>query len=263
MTNATQDNQRLSTAHDWLYNANRVLILTGSGVSAESGIPTFRDAGGLWSGFKVEDLASLDGFDRDPCRVWTWYEERRQRARQAIPNAAHRAISAFIARRPGRALVTQNVDDLHQRAARDHGDTAGAGAVIDFHGNLERMRCRRCGGHGEMPLVINASTRDALPRCGRCGKSERKLMRPDIVWFGEAISPDHLRATQALASAADVCLVIGTSLEVYPAADLPGMTLMHGGQVIEVNPRPVIPEHPHLVTLTGTAGKMVPWLLAE
>lgn len=247
----------IDQASDWLYNAKKVLIFTGAGVSAESGIPTFRDQGGLWAGFSAADLASLTGFDKDPCQVWAWYEMRRQRVRQAEPNAAHRAVATYAKERPGVSVITQNVDDLHQRAAVAAGDDDPT--IISYHGSLFRMRCRRCSLPGDMPHVIDTTSRDTLPTCRQCGK----FMRPDITWFGEAIHRKVADDSDQLSSRADVCLVIGTSLEVYPAAFIPKQVLAHGGHVIEINPEPETFAHPEVVQLRGTACEFVPDVLRD
>jgi len=190
----------------------RVVAFTGAGVSAESGIPTFRGPGGLWQSFRPEDLATPEAFARDPDVVWQWYEWRRGLVRAAQPNAAHRAI----ARLPDAIVVTQNVDGLHTRG--------GSRDVIELHGSIFRVRCTR-----------EHTTRDAFeafaevpPRC-ECGA----LLRPDVVWFGEALPPDAWeRATEAIRRA-DLLLVIGTSGVVYPAA---GLVALSRGLSIEVNP---------------------------
>ncbi len=191
----------------------RVVVFTGAGVSAESGIPTFRGVGGLWRDFRPEDLATPEAFARDCKLVWEWYEWRRGLVRAAQPNAAHLSIAKLS----GAIVVTQNVDGLHARA--------GARDVIELHGSIFRVRCTREG-----------STRDAAapfavvpPRC-ECGA----LLRPDVVWFGEALPAlEWERATEAI-RAADLLLVIGTSGVVYPAA---GLVALHRGLSIEINPQ--------------------------
>jgi NAD-dependent deacetylase len=190
----------------------RVVAFTGAGVSAESGIPTFRGPGGLWRSFRPEDLATPEAFARDPDVVWQWYEWRRGLVRAAQPNAAHRALAQL----PDSIVVTQNVDGLHARG--------GSRDVIELHGSIFRVRCTR-----------EHTARDAFeafaevpPRC-ECGA----LLRPDIVWFGEALPPDAWeRATEAIRRA-DLLLVIGTSGVVYPAA---GLVALSRGLSIEINP---------------------------
>jgi len=191
----------------------RVVVFTGAGVSAESGIPTFRGPGGLWRNFRSEDLATPEAFARDPALVWEWYEWRRDLIRQAQPNAAHWAI----ARLPEALVVTQNVDALHERA-----DSAD---VLELHGNIFRVRCVREG----MPRAAPDPFPDLPPRC-TCGA----LLRPDVVWFGEMLPDGALERAAREIRRADLLLVIGTSGVVYPAA---GLVSMHGGLSIEINPQ--------------------------
>lgn len=196
----------------------RVVILTGAGVSAESGIPTFRGAGGLWKSYRPEELATPEAFARDPLLVWEWYEWRRGLIRNARPNDAHEAIAWFereTGEACGFALVTQNVDGLHPRA--------GSRRVIEIHGNIFRARCVREGTRRDFP----DPPAELPPRCA-CGS----LLRPDVVWFGEPI--DLIADAMSEASAADVMIVIGTSGTVYPAAGL--VSLVRGGMTIEINP---------------------------
>jgi NAD-dependent deacetylase len=189
-----------------------VAVMTGAGVSADSGIPTFRGAGGLWRNFRAEDLATLEAFRRDPQLVWEWYEWRRGLIREARPNAAHEAL----ARLPEATVVTQNVDGLHARA--------GSSEVVELHGNIFRVSCVREG----QPRMHEEPFPELPPRC-ECGA----LLRPGVVWFGEALPEAAVaRAVGAIASA-DVLLVIGTSGVVYPAAGFVGL---HKGLSIEINP---------------------------
>jgi NAD-dependent deacetylase len=191
----------------------RVVVFTGAGISAESGIPTFRDAGGLWRNFRSEDLATPEAFARDPLLVWEWYEWRRELIRDAQPNAAHRAIAEL----PDAVVVTQNVDGLHT--------LAGAADVIELHGNIFRVRCVREGTVSERREAF-----DALPPRCECGA----LLRPNVVWFGEMLPDDAIaRATREIRQA-DLLLVIGTSGVVYPAA---GLVSIHRGLSIEINPQ--------------------------
>jgi len=190
----------------------RVVIMTGAGVSAESGIPTFRGPGGLWRDYRAEDLATPDAFRRDPRLVWEWYEWRRTLIRDARPNAAHEAI----ARLPHATVVTQNVDGLHTRAGSPH--------VVELHGNIFRVRCVREGN----PRVRQDAFPDLPPRC-ECGA----LLRPDVVWFGEALPDEGVSRAVGAIRNADLLLVIGTSGVVYPAA---GLVTLHDGLSIEINP---------------------------
>ncbi len=190
----------------------RIVVFTGAGVSADSGIPTFRGSGGLWRNFRAEDLATPEAFERDPALVWEWYEWRRGLIRAAEPNAAHKAI----ARVPHAVVVTQNVDGLHARG--------GADDVIELHGNIFRVRCTREGTKQmrEEPFP------ELPPHCD-CGA----LLRPDVVWFGEMLPDDAVARAVSVIRAADLLLVIGTSGVVYPAA---GFVSLHRGLSIEINP---------------------------
>jgi NAD-dependent deacetylase len=190
----------------------RVVVMTGAGVSAESGIPTFRGPGGLWRNFRPEDLATPDAFRRDPHLVWEWYEWRRTLIRGAQPNAAHQAIASL----PDAAVVTQNVDGLHARA--------GSRDVIELHGNIFRVRCVREGN----PRMREDTFPDLPPHC-ECGA----LLRPDVVWFGEALPDDAVARAVGAIRNTDLLLVIGTSGVVYPAA---GLVTLHDGLSIEINP---------------------------
>lgn len=190
----------------------KVVVFTGAGVSADSGIPTFRGASGLWRNFRSEDLATPEAFDRNPSMVWEWYEWRRGLIREAQPNAAHLAI----ARMDKAVVVTQNVDGLHRRA--------GSETVIELHGNLFRTRCTREG-----TVIESEQPFPALPPRCSCGA----LLRPDVVWFGEMLPVDAVARASSSIMGADLLLVIGTSGVVYPAA---GLVALHRGLSIEINP---------------------------
>ena len=240
------DPAALARAAAALVAARHACILTGSGVSVESGVPTFRDAQtGLWARFRPEDLATPAAFEADPRRIWEWYEWRRGLVLEARPNAGHRALVELQRRLHQLTLVTQNVDGLHQRA--------GSTAVIEYHGNLMRDRCPAEGVAVERSPV----SLSGLPECARCGA----LLRPDVVWFGEAIPRAALLAADAAANACDVFLSIGTSSLVYPAAGLAETALRHGATVIEINPNATdLSPHAHVV-LRGPAGEVLPALL--
>jgi len=192
--------------------------MTGAGVSAASGVPTFRGPGGLWRSFRPEDLATPEAFRRDPRLVWEWYAWRRGLIAACVPNAAHDVIAAWSAR-PGFTLVTQNVDGLHERA--------GTRDVIRYHGSIWRLSCPGCREEWEdlrVPL-------DPLPRCPSCAG----LARPAVVWFGEGIDP-AIAACATAATACDVFLSVGTSSVVYPAAGLVDLARRHGAFTVEINP---------------------------
>jgi NAD-dependent deacetylase len=240
---------------------SRLLILTGAGISAESGVPTFRDGGGLWKQFRVEDLATPEAFRRDPRTVWEWYAWRREQVARCVPNAAHRACARFALTHGTTAIVTQNVDGLHAAAARaeaGRGDPTPA-MPVELHGSLFRDRCADCGAPREPAgaLAVDATSLATLPRCA-CGG----LLRPGVVWFGEMLPARALDAAYAAARQADVCLVIGTSAVVHPAAGVAVAALEAGAELIEVNPSET-PFTPHAsLSLRGRAGDIVPELLA-
>lgn len=253
---------RLTRARSLLENAERVLILTGAGVSAESGVPTFRDAlEGEWSRHRPEDLATPEAFDRDPVRVWAWYDHRRARLRACHPNAAHRAIAAWMLDRPaGRRLFTQNVDGLHDRALDEAAPAAGApGDAIPrrLHGDLFGVRCTACAWATRHEDPIDTHGIESLPHCPECGA----LARPAVVWFGEALDFRLLDEAMREAERATVCLSIGTSSVVHPAASLPRIVVGAGGSLIEVNPEATPLSGLAEVRISGAAGSVLPELL--
>lgn len=230
--------------------ASSLFVLTGAGMSAESGIPTFRDAlTGLWSRFDPAQLASEEGFRADPQTVWDWYAERRDALRLVQPNAGHLALGVFERRRPGvLKLVSQNVDDLHQRA--------GNTATIRLHGELLGDRwLDRCARSPSCPTQQAQPGRP--PRCAWCGN----LVRPAVVWFGEMLPADALDTAERAAQACDVALIVGTSGAVWPAAGLAAMARRSGAWVAIVNPHDSeIDGEAHLV-LRATAAQALPRLL--
>jgi len=228
--------------------ARSVAVLTGAGVSAESGVPTFRDAQqGLWAQFDPRELATPSAFARNPKRVWDWYAMRRDMVARVAPNPAHFALAELERRVPDFLLATQNVDGLHRRA--------GSVRVVELHGNITRVRCSAEG-------TVVAQWRepaDALPpRCPACGA----YLRPDVVWFEEMLPADALAAAEDAARRCDVLLVAGTSAEVYPAAALPELAQRAGALVVEVNPNetPLSADAGHV--LRGPAGVVLPALVA-
>lgn len=233
-----------------LAQAASVCVLTGAGMSAQSGIPTFRDAlTGLWSRFDPAQLASEDGYRADPRLVWDWYAERREGVRAAQPNAGHRALAAFARAHPGRlSVVTQNVDDLHQRA--------GNTDAIRLHGDiLADAWLQPC------PRGRGCATREASavrpPRCAECGN----LVRPAVVWFGESLPAGAFEAAGRAARACDVMLVVGTSGAVWPAAGLAVAARRAGAFVAIVNPHPSELDDAAHVVLRRTAADALPALL--
>lgn len=238
----------VSPEHAALLRAARAVVaLTGAGISKESGLPTFREAQtGLWSQYRPEELATPEAFARQPDLVWQWYAWRRALVRQAAPNAAHRALVSIAERAPSFALVTQNVDGLHRRA--------GSSGVIELHGDILRSRCSACG-------AIARNVDDASPSpppCAACGAP----VRPDVVWFGEALPEAALQSAIDAARSCDLLLVIGTSLQVRPAASLLPIALDAGAQVLNINPDADVPGHPRVHTITGAAAKVLPALVS-
>lgn len=227
-----------------LARATSVCVLTGSGISSESGLPTFRGANGLWKTHRVEDLASPAGFARDPQLVWRWYNERRAAHRNAQPSAGHRALAELERRLDDVTLATQNVDSLHLRA--------GSRNVLELHGSLREARCNRCGDRRSLD--------DALPvweidhACG--GK-----FRPDIVWFGESLPAGVFERAASAAARADVVLVVGTSGMVNPAASLATRIPRADALVVEINPEETAVSYRADVILRGTASAYLPALL--
>jgi NAD-dependent deacetylase len=220
-----------------------VAVLTGAGVSAESGVPTFRGEGGLWRNFRPEQLATPEAFRRDPALVWEWYDWRRGLIDSCAPNAAHATLAEMEAALPDLTLITQNVDGLHQ--------AAGSRNVLELHGDIWRMRCTGCGRVSEdrrVPLP------EIPPRCPECGA----LLRPDVVWFGESLPLEVLDAAWAAAARCRLMLVVGTSAVVQPAASLPIVALRNGARLVEVNPAETpLSAHAH-ETLRGPAAEVLP-----
>ena len=235
----------IAQAKDWIARAESLVVLTGAGISAESGLPTFRGPGGLWRNFRPEQLATPEAFHRDPQLVWEWYDWRRSVHAKCEPNAGHRALAQLEARTANFILITQNVDSLHERA--------GSRRIIHLHGSLWRVRCMVCGGEEENAQV----PLDPLPPRCACGG----MMRPDVVWFGEALPQAAIEKAMQAAYSADVFLVVGTSSVVYPAAALPQVAKQHGARVIEVNLEATELSLLADLSLRGKCGEILPQLL--
>lgn len=225
--------------------ARSITVLTGAGISADSGVPTFRGADGLWKNFRAEDLATPEAFERDPRLVWEWYNWRRELIATKLPNDAHKAIVELERRSADFWLITQNVDGLH----RD----AGSRKLSEIHGNIWKVRCTGCGTveqNREVPISI-------LPSCPHC----EALLRPHIVWFGESLFRDDLDCCSRALKRCDVLLVIGTSGIVYPAAGFVSVAKEAGAFVAEFNldatPQSALVD----VSLQGRAKDLVPLLL--
>ena len=234
---------RIEEAARILKPAAAVTALTGAGISAESGIPTFRGAGGLWNNFRAEDLATPQAFARDPRLVWEWYGWRQGLIARAEPNAGHGALAALERRLPGFTLVTQNVDGLHARA--------GSRDPIELHGSIWKVRCTRCDNERTLEVPV-----EEPPHCDDCGAMER----PGVVWFGESLPEDAFEAALTAVSRAEVLLVVGTSGIVQPAASLVEVGRARGAWVIEVNPE-ASPGGRNRIALAGPAGTILPALV--
>jgi len=207
-----------------LHAARTVTVLTGAGVSAASGVPTFRGVDGLWKNVRVDTLATPQAFEHDPRLVWEWYDWRRQMIRQAQPNAAHEVLGRWTRERPGMTLITQNVDGLHERA--------GAERLVRLHGSIWHLRCWQACAEGRRDWFDDTAPLPTLPpRCPHC----HGLARPGVVWFGEPLGADDLHRA-ALAARCDVFLAVGTSAVVYPAAGFLHQAKAHGAFTVEINP---------------------------
>ena len=220
----------------------KIAILTGAGVSAESGLGTFRDAGGLWTQYDLNDVATPEGFARNPALVHDFYNARRANCAEASPNAAHEALAALAAGAHDVTLITQNIDNLHHRA--------GSPDVIHMHGELMRALCAQCDARWDAPLVM--SPQDPCPACAA------KATRPDVVWFGEI--PYHMDAIAQTIATADLFVAIGTSAEVYPAA---GLVELAQGQTLEINLEPSARANAFDAHRFGPATQVVPAWVAE
>ena len=240
--------EQLAAAAALLRDAQAVACLTGAGVSAESGVATFRDAAtGLWSKFDPQHLASQAGFAVDPGLVWRWYMERLQKISSVQPNPGHIALAKLAARFAQFDLITQNIDDLHERG--------GSPTVYHLHGSITRYRCNRCAAPYTLrPHDITAQKPPVCPHC-------RGLIRPDIVWFGEMLPRREMEETWRAARECEVMLVVGTSGIVYPAAQLPQLALQHGATIIEINPEPTPLTPIAGVALQAPSGEALPALL--
>ena len=232
-----------------LAGASRIAVLTGAGVSAESGVATFRDAQtGLWSHFDAHQLASQAGFNADPGLVWGWYMHRLAMVEAAQPNPGHRALAALADHVQALTLITQNVDDLHERA--------GSQRVLHLHGHIGRFHCNECGA----AYYLGDEDRHAAlpPVCRLCNG----YVRPGVVWFGEMLPDRILDEAWRAAERCEVFLVVGTSGVVYPAAQLPVVAQRHGAQVIDVNTEPSLLSEFADIVLLGPSGETLPAVLA-
>ncbi|WP_051198639.1 NAD-dependent deacylase [Gordonia shandongensis] len=241
------DSDTIARASALIADARDICVFSGAGMSAESGIPTFRDAlTGLWAEHSPEDLATPEGWARDPDLVWGWYRDRADRLRTVTPNAGHRALADLHRNRAavggGVHIVTQNVDDLHERA--------GSTIVSHLHGDLTTPRCSGCGRRGSPTDMLT----EPRPSCPLCGAS----LRPDVVWFGEMLPGDQWADAERAVDACDLMIVVGTSGVVHPAAMLPERAAHAGTPIVEVNPDPSAVTAIADVHVPGTAAAALP-----
>jgi NAD-dependent deacetylase len=230
-----------------LAGAARVVFFTGAGISAESGVPTFRGGGGIWDKFKPEELATFEGFRKNPTLVWEWYRMRKEVMSEVRPNAGHLAI-AGLERQYDVTVITQNIDNLHHRA--------GSTVVHELHGNIGRNYCSGCGTfYADDRLDFGA---DGVPTCAKCSG----MVRPDVVWFGEFLPEEEWNSSIRAARRADIFFCVGTSGIVYPAASLPGEAKKAGAFLVEVNVGPTDLTPAFDESLYGPSGDVLPAIAA-
>ncbi len=238
-------NSKLSEIQRKLAVATSVTVLTGAGISADSGVPTFRGEDGLWKNFRPEELASPEAFERDPRLVWEWYNWRRELLATKSPNPAHQALAKMEQQFEQFWLITQNVDGLHQ--------AAGTERLSEIHGNIWKVRCTSCGRIEEnrtIPLIFP-------PTCTQC----QSLLRPHIVWFGESLDPQNLEESYKALHHCDILLIVGTSGIVYPAASFGPVAKSSGAFIVEINLDSQAPSDFVDIALQGRAKDIVPSLL--
>lgn len=229
-----------------LKSAKKLVFFTGAGISAESGIATFRGADGIWNKMKPEELASFDAFMKNPDLVWQWYQHRRDIIHKVEPNAGHSAI-AELEKFFDVTVVTQNVDNLHARA--------GSKKIYELHGNIERNFCVHCK---TFYYDINFENSQNVPICSKCGG----MIRPDVVWFGENLPQDQFSASEIAAEWSDICFVVGTSAVVYPAAYIPQQAKRAGSYLVEINIEPTELSPYADYSIYGKAGEILPQLVS-
>ncbi len=229
-----------------LANTGALLVFTGAGVSAESGFPTFRGKDGLWNQYEIQKMATPEGFTHDPRAVWEWYSWRRGLVLKGKPNPGHYAIARLERLFDDFLVATQNVDNLHR--------IAGNTKIAELHGNIFAEKCTRCGFKRWSEEIYTEP-----PRCPECGA----LLRPDVVWFGEMLDPRVVEQVWTFAEHADTILVVGTSVVVYPAAQLPDIVRSHGGRIIEVNLDPTPISHLAEVSIRGKSGEILPKIVEK
>lgn len=237
------EEEKIERVAERLKFSKKVLVLTGAGISKDSGIPTFRGEDGLWKKYRAEDLANPFAFQKNPELVWEWYRWRQGIIKKAKPNLGHTAIAEMEELFPDFLLVTQNVDNLHREA--------GSKKIVELHGNIFRSKCTSCG------KMFTGEIRDNLPVC-ECGG----LLRPDIVWFGESLREENLNDSFEFAHNCDFCFVVGTSAIVYPAAQLPYSAKGSGAFLVEINPSPTPVTTLADVSFQESASKILPHILS-
>jgi len=230
---------------DKIYQSQQVAVLTGAGISAESGVPTFRGQEGLWRQHRAVDLATPEAFQRYPRLVWEFYQWRRELLQPLKPNPAHLALAELERRLPQLTLITQNIDGLHK--------VAGSCQIIELHGNIWHLRCTGCGRVREDRRL----DLPPLPTCEECGE----LLRPHVVWFGEMLAPEVLEQAYAALQTCQVLLIIGTSGLVQPAASMGGFAKQHRAFVVEINLEPTPCSDLYDLSIRGKAGEVVPRLV--
>jgi len=248
MTNRTSEYNFPTQLLKTLRFARQVAVLTGAGISAESGLATFRDPmTGLWAKFRPEELATPEAFQRNPKLVWEWYQWRREQVEKAAPNPGHFALAQIESKVPKFSLITQNVDSLHQQT--------GSKNVVELHGNIRRTKCF------EENIVVESwpETEDVPPHCPRCGG----LLRPDVVWFGENLPLEALYAAANASKNADLFFSIGTSGQVEPAASLPRLAQQNGATVVTINLEVTTTAFHKVYNFNGRAGEILPALVQK
>jgi len=230
-----------------LKSSNNILFFTGAGISAESGIPTFRGKDGIWNKFNPSELANFNAFIKNPNLVWEWYQYRRKIINETNPNPAHYAITEFEKYYSNVSVVTQNVDNLHRRAGNTN--------VYELHGNIERNFCINCYS----PYDENVLNSKEVPKCKNCGG----LIRPDVVWFGENLPTEIFAESENKAKFCDICFVIGTSAVVFPAANIPLLAKNNGAFTVEINIEKTEFSSYADLTILGKTGEILPNILSK
>jgi NAD-dependent deacetylase len=237
--------ENIERAKTILALSRSITVLTGAGISAESGIPTYRDTDGLWNKYRAEDFSSVEAFKEDPVKVWQWYHARRTAMAQAEPNPAHKALTELEAANLRFRIFTQNIDGLHQRA--------GSRSVTELHGSVWQLRCTKCEAEWEQTGDLQGVPRCVIPECG-------EIARPAVIWFGESLNPDVWIRAQ-LATKCDTFLIVGTSASVDPVARLVPNAQAHRAKIIEVNLEPSGISKMADISLFGKAGEILPQLI--